>query len=102
MAADSPKHAPIGGFFELHEPQGATGGPSVLEAWTGGRPYAAFANARSAFATLAAATPDATIWLPAFICLDLIDKAFVERVRFHPVGHDFEPNLAAVEAEAKP
>ena len=48
---------PIGGFFELHEPDGAAAGESVLQAWTGGRPYAAFANARSAFAGLAAARP---------------------------------------------
>lgn len=94
--------APIGGFFELHEPDGAPAGAGVLEAWTGGRPYAAFVNARSAFAALAAATPEAMVWLPAFLCGDLVDPAFSARVRFYPVLEGFEPDLARVDAEARP
>jgi len=92
---------PIGGFFELHEPLGAVAGPRVLEALTDGRPFAAFANARSAFAALAAVFPNATLWLPAFLCVDLIDAAFRDRVRFYPVEDGFGPNLAAVEASAQ-
>lgn len=101
MAAVSQASPPIGGFFELHEPGEAADGPSVLEAWTAGRRYAAFANARSAFAALAAMTPEATIWLPAFMCLDLMDGLPSERVRFYPVIEGFEPSLAIVEAEAR-
>lgn len=94
--------APIGGFFELHQPDGSEAGPSVLDAWTGGRPYAAFVNARSAFAALAAALPDASVWLPAFLCHDLVDPAFAGRTRFYAVLDGFEPDLTRVEAEARP
>ncbi len=93
--------APIGGFFELHEPDGALAGASVLEVWTEGRPYAAFVNARSAFAALAAAMPRANLWLPAFLCGDLVDPSFGARVRFYPVDEGFVPDLARVEAEAQ-
>lgn len=91
--------APIGGFFERHEPDGA--GPSVLDAWTGGRPYGAFVNARSAFAALVATRPGA-VWLPAFLCTDLVSEAFAARVRCYPVLEGFMPDLAPVEAGAKP
>ena len=92
--------APIGGFFERHPP-GAQAGPSVLDAWTGGRPYAAFVNARSAFAALAGAFPEAMVWLPAFLCRDLVQPAYAERIRFYPVLEGFEPDLAPVIAEAR-
>ncbi len=92
--------APIGGFFERHEP-GAARGESVLSAWTEGRPYAAFVNARSAFAALAATIPTATIWLPAFLCSDLVQPAYAERIRLYPVLEDFEPDLSTVTAGAK-
>ena len=91
--------APIGGFFERHEPDGA--GPSILERWTEGRPYAAFVNARSAFAALVAAFPEATVWLPAFLCADLVQPAYAPRTRFYPVRNGFEPDLETLEAEAK-
>lgn len=90
--------APVGGFFETHDPDGATGGVSVLEAWTGGRAYTAFVNARSAFAALVATLPGVTIWLPAFVCSDLVDPSFAGRVRFYPVEEGFVPDLAGVEA----
>ena len=93
--------SPIGGFFEQHDPDEAATGPSVLQAWTEGRPYAAFVNARSAFAALAATFPDAAVWLPAFLCSDLIDRAYAARVRFYPVLDGFEPDLAGVDSEAK-
>jgi dTDP-4-amino-4,6-dideoxygalactose transaminase len=92
--------APIGGFFERHEPDGCAGDESLLAAWTGGRPYAAFVNARSAFAALTAAFPEATVWLPAFLCRDIVQPAYAQRIRFYPVLEGFEPDLAAVTAEA--
>jgi hypothetical protein len=91
--------APIGGFFERHQPDGR--GASVLERWTEGRPHAAFVNARSAFAALAAAFPQATVWLPAFLCADLVQPAYARRTRFYPVKDGFEPDLDLLEAEAK-
>ena len=93
-------HAPIGGFFERHQPDGA--GPSVLDAWTGGRPHGAFVNARSAFAALAAQHPSAAVWLPAFLCADLVSDAFAARVRLYPVLEGFTPDLAPVETQARP
>lgn len=90
--------APIGGFFERHEPDGL--GPSLLDVWTAGRPYAAFVNARSAFAALADTRPNATIWLPAFICADLLSEGLSGRVRFYPVNEGFAPDLETVETAA--
>jgi hypothetical protein len=103
MPADSPDRLvpPIGGFFELHDPAEGGSGPSVLEAWTGGRAYAAFANARSAFAALAAVWPAATVWLPAFVCVDVMDGLARDRVRFYPVEEGFAPDLGTLEVEAQ-
>jgi hypothetical protein len=91
--------APIGGFFERHEPDNA--GPSVVDAWTGGRPYGAFVNARSAFAALVAQHAAATVWLPAFLCADLLSDVLATRVRFYPVLEGFAPDLSPVEAVAQ-
>jgi dTDP-4-amino-4,6-dideoxygalactose transaminase len=74
---------------------------SLLEAWTQRRPHAAFVNARSAFAALAAVFPEATVWLPAFLCRDLVQPAYADRIRFYPVLEGFEPDLAWVVADAK-
>jgi hypothetical protein len=84
---------PIGGFFELHEADGAHAGVSVLEAWTGGRDHVAFVNARSAFAGLARHFPMASIWLPAFSCTDLLEGLDTARVKFYPLLEGFHPNL---------
>lgn len=92
---------PVGGFFEAHAPSPAAGGESVLSVWTRERPYAAFVNARSAFAALAARRRDAAVWLPAFLCRDLLVPALAERVRFYPVADDFAPELMGVEADAR-
>ena len=91
----------IGGFFEQHQPVSDAAGPSVLEAWTEGRPHAAFVNARSAFAALVAAHHRAVVWLPAFLCADLVQPQFAARTRFYPVGEGFEPDLTCVEAGGK-
>ena len=90
--------APIGGFFERHDPDDRAGGISVLEAWTGDRVWAGFVNARSAFAALVESLSGVTVWLPAFVCSDLVDPSFAGRVRFYPVGQGFVPDLAGVEA----
>lgn len=80
----------------------AVGQPSLLDAWTGGRPYGAFVNARSAFSALARTWPTATVWLPAFVCGDLLDPALAARTRFYPVMDGFRPDLAAIEAQTRP
>lgn len=95
-------HSPIGGFFELHEPDGCSADLSILEFWTNRRPYAAYVNARSAFAALVHGFPEATVWLPAFICPDLIHPSYKDRVRFFGMHHVIEPDLAIVAAKAKP
>jgi hypothetical protein len=92
---------PIGGFFETHRRGAAeAGGRSVLAAWTEGRPYAAFVNARSAFARLVAEHPQANVWLPAFLCRDMAQRAYAGRTRFYPVRDGFEPDLGHVAVEA--
>jgi hypothetical protein len=102
MPADSAalSRPPIGGFFERHELDVEGDGPSVLDAWTGGRPYAAYVNARSALAALASGA-DAKVWLPAFICEDAAAGLSPEQVRFYPVLDGFIPELAIVEAQAE-
>ena len=99
-AARQRRPAPIGGFFELGAAQAATGGQSILDAWTQGRPYVGFVNARSAFASLVELHRDATIWLPAFLCGDLAQPTYASRTRFYPVLDGFEPDLTSVAAEA--
>jgi dTDP-4-amino-4,6-dideoxygalactose transaminase len=104
-AAGAPAEAssrPIGGFFERHHADEAAGSPSLLAAWTGGRPYSAFVNARSAFSALARTWPTASIWLPAFVCGDLLDRALAARTRFYPVLEGFRPDLAEIEAGVRP
>ena len=93
--------APIGGFFERHTPDDCAAAESVLVAWTQGRAHAAFVNARSAFAALVAAAPTATVWLPAFLCRDLLQPAYADRTRFYPVLDGLKPELEPVIAEAR-
>lgn len=92
--------SPIGGFFELHEPTSVGCKESILEAWVGGRRHAAFVNARSAFARLADLFPEASIWLPAFLCPDFVQPSYSGRVKFYPVDEAFQPNLRYLEAAA--
>ena len=100
--AEPSQRAPIGGFFQTHARGDRTAGRSVLDAWTERRPYAAFVNARSAFASLAAEHPSATIWLPAFLCPEMAQAVDAARTRFYPLEEGFEPDLAELEAEAEP
>jgi hypothetical protein len=93
---------PVGGFFERHTPGAPVDGPGVLEVWTGGRPYAAFINARSAFAALVAQLAPPTVWLPAWLCRDLVQPTWADRVRFYGVGEGFHPDLSGVETDARP
>lgn len=95
------KPRPIGGFFERHPTTASCIGPSLIDAWTGGRPHAGFINARSAFAALVAQLEPGTIWLPAFLCPAMIGPTWADRVRFYGVEADFIPNLKRVEAEAR-
>lgn len=97
-----PSFRPIGGFFERHDAETAVGSPTLLAAWTGGRPYSAFVNARSAFSALARTWPTASIWLPAFVCGDLLDPALAARTRFYPVLEGFRPDLTEIEAGVRP
>lgn len=99
---------PVGGFFERHARHGqeaATGAspePSLLDAWTGGRPHAAFVNARSAFAALVTTLAPPTLWLPAWLCGDMVQPTWTVRVRFYSVGQGFVPDLDLLETEARP
>jgi hypothetical protein len=93
---------PIGGFFETQARRERTGARSVLASWTEGRPYAAFVNARSAFAALAAEHQGAVAWLPAFLCPELAQAVEPARTRFYPIDEAFQPDLTGVEAEARP
>lgn len=97
-----PGSPPIGGFFELHAAGEPTGGASLLEAWTGGRSYAAFVSARAALAALFAAVPETTLWAPAFLCAEALLPEVAARTRFYPVEAGFEPDLELVAGQAEP
>lgn len=88
----------IGGFFELHDWDAGEAGQTILENWTAGRRYSGFGNARSAFSALVSAHPDVTVWLPAFVCSDLVDPSHLGRTRFYPVLDGFAPDVEAIEA----
>jgi hypothetical protein len=90
---------PIGGFFGLHEPEFCTAEQSILWRWTTGRPFAAFASARSALDGLIEMTAPNKIWLPAYICEGLIADTWRHRVRFYPlVG--LEPHVVSLDRTA--
>lgn len=99
--SDAQRAAPVGGFFELHDPAPAGAASDVLAAWAAGRPYAAFVSARAALAALVAAHPDRTVWAPAFICSELLRAVSPDRVRFYPVASGLAPELDVVETEAR-
>ena len=92
----------IGGFFGLHEPDCVATEHSILARWTHRREFAAFANARSAFAALIEATSPRTVWLPAYICDGLIAEEWRERARYYPLLAGFEPDVASHDQHAMP
>lgn len=98
--AENVASPPIGGFFEFRTPS-TSDGLDVLAAWTEGRGYGAFVNARSAFAALASSLPGATLWLPAFVCRDMVSPHLAARIRHYPVLDGFEPDLAALDDTAR-
>ena len=83
--------AKIGGFYGLHEPDCGASEDSILHRWTKGREFAAFSNARSAFAALVKATCPQHVWLPAYICGTLIAESWRERLRFYHLLPGFVP-----------
>jgi len=87
---------PVGGFFAQHMPDGAAPGKSLLERWTQNCRYAAFVNARSAFAALVAQAAPRHVWLPAYMCADLLAPAWKPRARFYRVGANLEEDVAGL------
>ncbi|MDB5420885.1 MAG: hypothetical protein JWR59_832, partial [Brevundimonas sp.] len=90
---------PVGGFFERHAfngqeaAAGASSEPSLLDAWTGGRPHAAFVNARSAFTALVTTLAPPNLLLPAWLCRDMVQPTWAGQVRFYGVVQGFVPEL---------
>jgi dTDP-4-amino-4,6-dideoxygalactose transaminase len=93
--------APVGGFFARHLPTPPPTEARVLQVWTQGRPHTAFVNARSAFAALIRALAPPTVWLPAWLCRDMVQPAWADRVCFYPVDPGFRPDLTAVGTQAR-
>src|SRR6476661_5415079 len=89
----------IGGFFELETPQPSSMGLARL--WRAEATPWAFANARSAFAALIDVSPDANVWLPAFICKELGEAVPLERRFFYSLDGSLSPDFEVIEAEAR-
>lgn len=74
---------------------------SVLGRWTAGRPFVAFANARSAFAALVRLLGPACVWLPAYLCPEVLADGWRHTVQFYPVGRSLAPDVGLLDREAK-
>ncbi|MCP4667874.1 MAG: hypothetical protein GY849_16105 [Deltaproteobacteria bacterium] len=86
-----PRHFPIGGYLELAVADMQTCERSVWEVWTEHRPTFTFRNARSALVWLLESLGCPRVWLPAYLCRDVVEAVEVTakcRAAFYPVGSD--------------
>jgi dTDP-4-amino-4,6-dideoxygalactose transaminase len=88
----------IGGFFGLELPA-PRGGFAELWHVTEGP---TFANARSAFAALIQAVDPPRVWLPAYICEELVKVVPGEKLAFYPVGEKLMPVTGILESSTRP
>jgi hypothetical protein len=92
----------IGGFFALHEPDGGASEHSIYFRWTSGRSFAAFSNARSAFAALVNMVAPPRVWLPAYICPGLIAESWRSRISYYRMRDGLEPDIASFDRDVGP
>lgn len=90
--------APIGGFFPLALPHGTSPAGGVLQAWTGGRPFTAFVNARSALHALIRQLDPPCVWLPSFICDAVAEGVPRTRQRFYAISETLSADTQALAA----
>lgn len=95
-------HRLIGGFFELHEPEGAPPEESILGRWTARRRFVAFVNARSALAALIEMVEPPHVWLPTYICADVVAGSWSHRARFYPIDEICNPDIQTLERDTIP
>lgn len=88
---------PIGGFFGL-----ASAGAGDLVAHWGAEAAPGWVNATSALAALVAHLRPGAVWLPGYICAELVAAAGPCPLRFFPLGADMAPDGAALEGRLAP
>jgi dTDP-4-amino-4,6-dideoxygalactose transaminase len=94
----------IGGVFAAVDPP-ASVFRSVWDAWTAdGTNAAGFQTARGALATLLKARGARRLWLPAYVCADVVSAAEAAGIphRFYGVENDLEPQPRLLALEARP
>jgi dTDP-4-amino-4,6-dideoxygalactose transaminase len=89
---------PIGGFLGLELPE-ANGGLRKL--WGVRDEDLAFADARSALASLVAAKEEGAIWLPAYICQELAGSVPSRRLRYYPLDAELSPQVDFLQEEVR-
>ena len=88
---------PIGGFLGL-EPAGCG---DLLSYW-GARDAPGWVNATSALAALVTRLRPRRVWLPGYICAELVGAVPPQARRFFPLTDDLCPDIAALKRELVP
>lgn len=97
MTASSDLFDPIGGFFGLEDP----GSGDLLAMW-GARDAPALVNATSALAMLVSRVRPGAVWLPGYVCAELVGAVPTPARRFFPLDDDLAPDIAALEGRIAP
>ncbi|SMY07368.1 DegT/DnrJ/EryC1/StrS aminotransferase family protein [Flavimaricola marinus] len=88
--ADAPD--PIGGFLGLERP-----GAGDLNAFWGAADCPAWVNATSALAALVTELRPARVWLPGYICAELVEAVPAAARRYFPMTDALAPDIAALD-----
>ncbi len=96
-----PPAAPIGGFLELERPGPGAPAADLLTHWQAGA-APAWVNATSALAALVARLRPQRVWLPGYLCAELVAAAPPPARRFFALGDDLEPEIAMLDGALAP
>lgn len=88
---------PVGGFFGLEHP-----GKGNLLAFWGAEGCPAWVNATSALAALVTSLRPGAVWLPGYVCAELVTAVPLPMRRFFPLRDDLTPDIATLEGQIAP
>lgn len=101
MTAAAARRGPIGGFFGLERPGPGAPATDLLTHWQASA-APAWVNATSALAALVAALRPQRVWLPGYLCTELVAAVPPPARRFFALRDDLEPDIAALEGRLAP